>query len=72
MDSAEQVALAQRLASILAAGGVVIEAHHQEDGRGTYRPADMVNVIGWLAKGQLFVRPIATGDAPVMRPRLVK
>ena len=72
MDATEQSVLAQRLASVLAAGGVVIEAHHQEDGRGTYRPADMVTVIGWLAKGQMFVRPIITGDTPVMRPRLVK
>ena len=64
MTSDEQVILAQRLAAALAGAGLEVVAHHQEGGRGTYRHADMVSVVG--------LRELDTSDVVPMRPRLVR
>jgi len=71
MNAAQQVRLAGRLnAALLAAGLVVTHNRRVPGGRTARVPAELVDVVGWLAKGDYWIEE-AGSPVPAPRPRLL-
>ena len=71
MTAADQVRLAGRLTAALLNGDLEIVVHRQKNGQAYYPPAELVDVVGYLARGGFFLRETGSTVLPTPRPRLL-
>jgi hypothetical protein len=73
VNSRDQVILAGRLnAALLAAGLVVTHNQRVPGGRSVRVPAELVDVVGWLARGDYWIEESGSTVLPPARPHLVR
>jgi hypothetical protein len=72
MDARTQVILAGKLWTALDAAGLEIVVHRQRNGQAYYPPAELVDVVGWMASRGFFLREVEAGSTVLPpRPRLL-
>ena len=72
MNAAEQVILAGKLnAALLAAGLTVTHNQRVPGGRSVRVAAELVDVVGWLAKGDYWIEDVGSTVLPDPQPRLL-
>lgn len=73
MNAADQVVLAGRLnAALLRAGLVVTHNQRVAGGRSERVPAELVDVVGWLAKGDYWIEAAGSTVLPQSQSRILE